>query len=628
MEKRKKLNFKTVFLILIVTVFLTGATKVTLDAPITLDVKGMDILDVLKIISMRSGLSIATSPLVRGKVSIFLKDVSVWDAFEILMAANNLAYEKMGNMVTVMTNKEYEEKYGKPFYDLRILKRYNLTHARADIVGKTLEELKSKIGKVIVDTYANAVIVVDTPDVVYQMDKMVKGLDLPLVTKVIQLNYAKADTLKEKIADLITPDVGTIKFDQESNRIVVTDLPQKVDQIERIVKAFDKRPKAVLIEAKILKITLNDEYRYGVDWGAVFGKEAGISYSGTLPSDVGGLGEIAIGEVVFNETKSLTTKHQYRGLFKLFSTFGKTDVLSSPRINVLDGQEAYVLVGKREPVISVTVTYPEGTETTAESVEYVETGVKLSVTPQISDDGYIRMKIKPEVSSIERFVGTTDETGERGSRYPETTVSESETTVIVRDGQTIVLAGLMKEEKQKEVEKVPGLGDIPLVGKLFSGKYEKSEKTELVILLTPHISGKMKPEEIEKFIPKEQKAEITPPSEAEKKLVKKEMKKKAEEVMAEQSERKLYSEYYLQVTQRLYDYIQRNYIDLGLKGEVNVVFLIDKNGNLVGEPAVIGDVEPAIRDLAIEVVKKASPYPPFPEGLKKDKEAFNILLSF
>ncbi|OQX82377.1 MAG: hypothetical protein B6D53_04655, partial [Candidatus Omnitrophica bacterium 4484_49] len=72
MEKRKKLNFKTVFILLIVTVFITGATKVTLNAPITLDVKGMDILDVLKIISMRSGLSIATSPLVRGKVSIFL----------------------------------------------------------------------------------------------------------------------------------------------------------------------------------------------------------------------------------------------------------------------------------------------------------------------------------------------------------------------------------------------------------------------------------------------------------------------------------------------------------------------------------------------------------------------------
>ncbi|MCD6080850.1 MAG: hypothetical protein J7J54_05315 [Candidatus Omnitrophica bacterium] len=622
MEKRKKLNFKTVFILLIVTVFLTGATKVTLDAPITLDVKGMDILDVLKIISMRSGLSIATSPLVRGKVSIFLKDVSVWDAFEILMAANNLAYEKMGNMVTVMTNKEYEEKYGKPFYDLRILKRYNLTHARADVVGKTLEELKSKIGKVIVDTYANAVIVIDTPDVIYQMDKVVKGLDLPLVTKVIQLNYAKADTLKEKIADLITPDVGTIKFDQESNRIVVTDLPQKVDQVEKIVRAFDKRPKAVLIEAKILKITLNDEYRYGVDWGAVFGKEAGISYSGTLPSDVGGLGKIAIGEVVFNETQSLTTKHQYRGLFKLFSTFGKTDVLSSPRINVLDGQEAYVLVGTREPVVSVEIIHSDGSQTETESVEYVETGVKLSVTPHISDDGYIRMKIKPEVSSAELI------TTNRGSQYPQKTVSESETTVIVRDGQTIVLAGLMKEERQKDIEKVPGLGDIPVVGKLFSGKYEKSEKTELVILLTPHISGEMKPEEIEKFMPKEQKAEITSPSEAEKKLMKKEMKKKAEKVMAEQSERKVYSEYYLQVTQRLYDYIQRNYIDLGLKGEVNVVFLIDKNGNLVGEPAVIGDVEPAIRDLAIEVVKKASPYPSFPEGLKKGKEAFNILLSF
>ena len=621
--KEWKLVFSLILLLL--TLSLSYA-EVDLKVPMTLDVKGMDILDVIKIISLRSGLSVATSPDVRGKVSIFLKDVSVWDAFEILVAANDLAYEKRGSLINVMTNKEYEAKYGKTFYDLRVLKKYTIRNSKVDSLGKTVEALKSNIGKVVIDAHSNSIVVLDTPEVIYEIDKVIKGMDTALETRVIQLGYTRVEDIQENVADLISEDVGVIKFDQTSNRVVVTDIPSNVDHIEKVLNAFDKRPQAVKIEAKIVQITLSDEYRLGVDWEGIFGKHFGISYSGnfSLPaSGSAGVGQIAIGRAALNSDPTLDGQHQYAGIVKAFDAYGKTDVLSSPQITVLDGQEAYVLVGDKDPIVSVSITNSDSGDTIySESVEYMDTGVRLSVTPYISDDGFITMQIKPEVSS-----GTEVDGALEGSKYIKKTTSEAETTVIVKDGDTIVLAGLMKETDVNEREKVPGLGNIPLIGKLFSEKHRKKVKTEIVILLTPQIIGvKEGSEDVSNFDKEQLDYEGIEADSAD--SVKKFDSAKTEMILAEDKERSLYSEYYLKITNIIYDYFSKNYLNMCLNREVNVVFLLDSRGDLIGEPAVVGEVDSVVRDLAIEVIKKAGPYPVFPVSFEKDKEAFNILLNF
>ena len=635
MARKKRFRFNSgiilILIFLFVFVFNTMAKTINLENPITLDIKGMDILDVFKIISMRSGLSIAPSPMVKGKISIFLKDISVWDAFEIVIASNGLAYEKKGNLLTVVTGREYEEKYGRPFYDMRIIKTFHLKHANAASVYETVSELKSKIGKIVADNFSNTLIVLDTPDAAYEIESVVKKMDSPLETKTIQLNYAKVEDIKEKVQDLITKDVGNIKFDETSNRVVVTDIPNKASYIEKVIKAFDKRPKEVLIEAKIIQITLDKEHQYGVDWEAVLGKEFGFGYEGdiTFADAATGIGKIAVGKIALGE--SSTSKHEYRGLFRLFDNFGKTEVLANPRITVLNGQEAYVLLGEQQPLVSISTTYPGDSSTPqyTESVEYLDLGVRLSVTPTISDTGDIIMKIKPEVSSQ---IGDAIETV-TGSRYIVKGTSETETTVMIKDGSTIVLAGLMKEENIKNKEKIPGLSDIPLIGKMFQGEYNKNYKTELVILITPRIVTGEGIGSGVKNVNKEFGKEQLETSPSEEKASYNLEKKKAslnnsKQTLAEVEERKSYSDYYLKVTNSIYSYLKRNYLDMGLKKEVNVVFLLDSKGTLVGEPAVIGDVEPSIRDLAIEVVKKAGPYPVFPYSMEKEKEAFNILLSF
>ena len=145
-----------------------GPTSSTAQKPantISLDFKGMDVVDVLKLLAQRGNLNIAVSKNVRGKVTMFLKDVNINDAFEIILATNDLAFEMKGGVYTVMTSKEYEKMYGQPFRDRRVIQIFELKHVKASDVSKALTQIKTKIGKIVVDEGSNAIIVMDSPQI-------------------------------------------------------------------------------------------------------------------------------------------------------------------------------------------------------------------------------------------------------------------------------------------------------------------------------------------------------------------------------------------------------------------------------------------------------------------------------
>ncbi|MEA3305661.1 MAG: hypothetical protein U9R52_02485, partial [Candidatus Omnitrophota bacterium] len=125
------------------------------DVPVTdkisLDFKGVDIIDVLKMLSARSNLNIVAGKNVKGKVTLFLKDVDIWDAFEIILTANKLAYDKEKDIINVMTERDYEQLYGEKYYNKKELRLYKLKYAKAANISKALNQVKSKIGKVVID---------------------------------------------------------------------------------------------------------------------------------------------------------------------------------------------------------------------------------------------------------------------------------------------------------------------------------------------------------------------------------------------------------------------------------------------------------------------------------------------
>lgn len=445
---------------------------------ISLDIKGMDIIDVLKLLANQGNLNIVTGKNVTGRVSMFLKNVDVWDAFEIIVTANGLAYEKKNGIINVISARDYELAHGEKYGDRRILSTKKLKFANAKDVSAALNQIKSALGKVVIDTSSNTLILLDVPERILAMERIIDETDISydLTTRVFELNYAQPDKIKEQLQELLTENVGIIKTDERTNKIVVIDYPTKIAQIELLIDAFDEKTKQVLIEAKIIQVILSDTYKMGIDWKYIASKQLNITaFNINRALNTQGAQVVGGAEVP-------TSTDDFRVVMDMLKTFGDAKTLSTPRITVTNGQEAKILVGTKQVYVTDTVTQTNSGINTAEQVQFIDVGVKLYVTPTISKDGFITMKIRPEVSSA-----TTSYTTAQGNEIPIVDTSEAETTVIVKDGVTLVMGGLMKNENVKNVYKLPLLGEIPFLGGLFRRTEDTTTKTELVIFLTPHI---------------------------------------------------------------------------------------------------------------------------------------------
>lgn len=626
---------KTISVLLFILLFTCSAFAATgaglSDAKskkISLDIKNMDIVDVLKIFSMQSGLNIVAGKNVRGNVTLYLQDVDVDKAFEILMASNELAYEKEGDIINVMNERDYEVIYGRKLHDRSQIKVVHLKYAVAADVAKALNEIKSRIGKVIGDDRSNSVVLLDSPAAILQMEEAIEKMDTLSRTEVFAFNYANVKDIEPRIAELVTKGSGQVKIDERTNRMIVTDTPQKMEEIKKILSSLDARTKEVLIEARIIEVALSDEYKLGVDWKTLLGKEFGAQFASGM------VGPFVIGEAASGQL-GLDRSGQYTGFIKLLDTIGKTDVLSTPRITVVSGQEAKILVGSKEAYVEEsTITSAEGVQETAKSVKFVDVGVKLYVTPVINEEGFITMKVKPEVSDLKEYKSIDSK------NIPIITTSEAETQVMIKDGATIVLAGLMKDKQVKSLSKVPVLGDIPLLGALFRSKTDTTTKTELVILLTPYIvtGDENVPQKIasarsvekEQTLPtepsiKEELGEVLFSSSPGSKVY---PFKEAEQALQRVEKSDAYNEYYLVLSDRLMQYVADNYIGVGADGEAQVFFTLKSDGTIDGEPVVVGEVNSVLKNLAVQCVKSAGPYPRFPAEIAEPKQTFNILLSF
>jgi type II secretory pathway component GspD/PulD (secretin) len=173
-------------------------------------------------------------------------------------------------------------------------------------------------------------------------------------------------------------------------------------------------------------------------------------------------------------------------VMKYLKTLGQTRILSNPKLVVVNNQEAKIHIGEKQAYVTTTTTAGQATSTIAEEVNFVDVGIQLSVTPNINDDGYITMKVKPEISSVSSVLITPT-----NNKIPIIDTSLTETTVMMKDATTLIIGGLRKEEKTSSSEGLPLVGRIPFLGNLFKSATFKTERTELIVMMTPHIiSGK------------------------------------------------------------------------------------------------------------------------------------------
>jgi MSHA type pilus biogenesis protein MshL len=479
---------------------------------ITLELKGVNVLDVLKIIAKRSGLNIVAGRDVRGDVTLYMQDVEVKKALDTIVQTLGLAYDDKEGIITVMSNKEFVSKYGKPFKDDRVQETFKLKYANPQTMSQLVQQMKSPSGKVAVDEKTGTIIATDIRETIDEMRKTIQEFDQPLVTKSFFLKYGKAADIGDELKDYSTPNVGLIKMDKRVNQITVTDRTDIVDHIESVINAFDRRPLQVLIEAKVVEVQLYDAFRFGIDWNYVDLKAGQIRNVSLTPAQTvsapgaalgsGSLSTFTIGTSAGNDT--------LQTVINILSNVGKTNILSSPRLLCLNNEEAKLAVATKQPYVTQTISLNTTTQNSQDDVKFIDVGVTMSIVPTISDDGNVVLKVKPEVSTqsstpftVQGVASGSDTLFDR-TKVPVVTSQSLETTIIVKDGATVVIGGLIQDTEAKIRKKLPILADIPWIGAAFRTETNNFNKTELVVFLTPHVvSGKNDSLEKKKYIQEE-----------------------------------------------------------------------------------------------------------------------------
>lgn len=401
--------------------------KVYTGKRITLDFKDADIANILRLFAEVSDLNIIASGDVKGTVTIRLVDVP-WDqAFDIILEANNLGAERIGNVVRIA-----------PLERIRAERRLRAEAAKAT------EEIE------------------------------------PLVTEVIPINYGNVKEIGEQGIKPILSSRGKVVVDERTNTLVVTDIKSNVEKAKQLVRTLDAQTPQVLIQAQVIEANLDFSRELGIQWGGSFetsdskgsftgsGASSGdwaVDIPATVGTGAGGALQFAIANIA-------NTKYLQIRLSALEET-GQGKIISSPRLTTLDNTEASIEQGLRIPYIKLT---EEGTATT----DFVEANLKLTVTPHVTSDGYIRMEL--DVKKDTPDYSKTDIYG-----TPAIDKKEIKTEVLVKDGEVLVLGGIYTYTKTGSVDAVPFFYKIPLLGWLFQKKGKEENKRELLIFIAPTI---------------------------------------------------------------------------------------------------------------------------------------------
>lgn len=407
--------------------------------PISLDFQDVPVRQVLQIIAQVNGFNLVTTDTVSGNVTISLSGVP-WDqALDMILKIRGLDKRLEGNILLIAPSEE--------------------------LTARETQVLQSK----------------------QQVQKLAE-----LKSANISVNYARADELATILKSTnggILSDRGAVSVDTRTNTLLIRDTQESIDEARTVISALDIPVKQVLIESRMVTVRDNADEQLGVRWGftgntsdgSVSGSLEGadIANSGLVPSELTDRLNVnlpvanAAGRIGFQIANLLDGNILDLELSALESE-NKGEIIASPRITVANQQEAYIEQGTEIPFV-------QSTSSGATSVEFKKAVLSLRVTPHITPDNRI----------ILNLVVTQDTRGDTVSTSTGPAVAidtqEISTQVLVENGETIVLGGIFQQTSTNDVSKVPLLGDLPLVGKLFSTTGKREEKRELLIFVTPKI---------------------------------------------------------------------------------------------------------------------------------------------
>jgi len=277
--------------------------------------------------------------------------------------------------------------------------------------------------------------------------------------------WAGPEVSAQQTSDAPAPDEVTL---------LIRDSSSNLRRIEDIIKSLDVAPQQVLIEAQIFDIALTSENSAGIDWSTLMtqlGRSQPLfQYDSTLGLE-GGNGALKFG--------TLTQDH-FTMLLRMLKTSKRARSLSNPKVTALNGKKAQIKVGQRIPY-NTTTTYPAqggNPPYTVTETKFEEVPITLDVTPTIFDDGTMRLKLKPKITAVVSIIENS---------APWTETREADTEVVIRNGETLILGGLITENRSNNQDTVPFFDKIPLIKKAFTRSKKTSNRSELVLFITPNL---------------------------------------------------------------------------------------------------------------------------------------------
>ena len=451
---------------------------------LTLELVDTDIRDALRLVARQGDINLVMSNDIEGSISLELDDVSVRETLDAIASVGGFQYTIEDGIVTVATLKELlERNRQREEYQSSTLQApvehevlvLSLRYVDAERMKSVLEELLSETG---------------TVSLLKTADHIAKDSTGTAATGAAS---AVADQGLQIGSQLNTSTQGR---PAKSHTLVVVDEPARLEKVQEVASAIDVKPMQVVIEARFVEVTLDNAHKLGIDWN-LLASASGSSAPHTFPFGNGTLGPYSpnvtggTGGGIFPDVPDSVSIPGTAGLFtfgtldfsglsailEMIRTDARVEVVSNPRIVVSDRHTATILVGERYPILSANVS--EFGSVTEQLDRYEPIGVQLEVTPSVIGDDEVELFVRPSSSSLGPLVA-----GSTGISVARINSRQIDTSVSVRDQETVVLGGLFTTRESTDTTRVPFLSRIPILGRLFRHEASSVERVDLVIFLT------------------------------------------------------------------------------------------------------------------------------------------------
>ncbi len=445
-----------------------GQRRGNINTRVSVDLQNADLGGVLRALAQDAGFDLVLTPATenltgaQAQVTLSINQQPLRHVLDFILKPKQLSYVVSGNTLRIGLASKFP-------LETRVFTLKNLEVKESNIAA-SLESgfTEGAKGKVVVDDYGNRVIVTAIPSDLAAAAEVIRSMDRErqLVTRTFVLSYTQAAKIKPLLQSLLS-SLGSIRENQGENSLVVSDIPGNLNQVARMVRSLDTKADQIMIEARIVEVSLKNQTDLGVSWN-VLRTSPGANTQASVsshPADVGAEGKLTIG--------TLQTGWDLNTTLSALESKGRVNIISNPRIATLNNQSVTLKASQNIPYQTSTIS----NGVVSNVVNYLELPITLIVTPRITKDRHVMLS--PMTVTVTTVV-------KKGS--PPTTSTRSATTqMLVADGETIAIGGMVRDEESVNESKFPLLGDIPLLGFLFRSTVAVKNKVELIVFLTPHI---------------------------------------------------------------------------------------------------------------------------------------------